>query len=79
MVASVKHIHARPVAQVRALQVLGAGMLAGLLGGIASHRLWVGICFAAFGVLVTLSAIDYRCATHPPERRQDGEPLPRPR
>jgi hypothetical protein len=62
MVAEVKHLPARSVAQARALQVLGAGALAGVLGGVASHKVWMGICFAAGGVLVTLCAIDYRCA-----------------
>jgi hypothetical protein len=62
MVAHVKQLEARSVAHIRALQVLGAGMLSGVLGGVASHKLWMGICFAAGGVLVTLSAIDYRCA-----------------
>jgi hypothetical protein len=62
MVAEVKHIQARSVAQLHALQVLGAGVLAGVLGGFASQKLWMGVCFAAGGVLVTLSAIDYRCA-----------------
>jgi len=62
MVAQLKEIQARSVAQVRALQVLGAGVLAGVLGGFASHKVWMGVCFAAGGVLVTLSAIDYRCA-----------------
>jgi hypothetical protein len=62
MVAELKHIQARSVAFTRAFQVLGAGVLAGLLGGVASQKLWMGVCFAAGGVLVTLSAIDYRCA-----------------
>jgi hypothetical protein len=62
MVAEVKHIQARSVAQLHALQVLVAGVLAGVLGGFASQKLWMGVCFAAGGVLVTLSAIDYRCA-----------------
>jgi hypothetical protein len=63
MVAEVKTLQTtRSVAQVRALQVLGAGVVAGLLAGFASHKLWMGVCFAAGGVLVTLSAIDYRCA-----------------
>ena len=61
MVAQVKQLEARSVAHIRALQVLGAGMVSGVLGGVASQRLWMGICFAAGGVLVTLSAIDYRC------------------
>jgi len=58
----------------RALQVLGAGLLAGLLGGIASHKFWMGVCFAAGGILVTLSAIDYKCAAlaaHQPRKQQD--------
>ena len=59
---AVKQLQARSVAQMRALQVLGAGALAGVLGGVASHKLWMGICVAAGGVLVTLCAIDYRCA-----------------
>jgi uncharacterized membrane protein YebE (DUF533 family) len=62
MVSEAKTFQARSVAQTRALQVLGAGALAGLLGGVASGKLWMGVCFAAGGVLVTLSAIDYRCA-----------------
>ncbi len=62
MVAELKHVQARSVGQTRALQVLSAGVLAGLLGGVASHKLWMGVCFAAGAVLVTLSAIDYRCA-----------------
>lgn len=62
MVAQVKQLHARSVAQVRAFQVLGAGALAGVLGGVASHKLWMGVCFAAGGVLVTLCAIDHHCA-----------------
>jgi hypothetical protein len=64
MIAQVKQLQARSVAHVRALQVLGAGVLAGVLGGVASQKLWMGVCFAAGGVLVTLSAIDYRCAAH---------------
>jgi hypothetical protein len=68
----VKVIQPTSVAQTRALQVLGAGLLAGVLGGLASHRLWMGVIFAAGGVLVTLTAIDYRCAAlgshdHPPK------------
>ena len=55
-------MQARSVAQARALQVLGAGMLAGVLAGVASGKVWMGICFAAGAILVTLSAIDYRCA-----------------
>jgi len=83
MVAEVKHIQARSVAQARALQVLGAGVLAGLLGGVASQKLWMGVCFAAGGVLVTLSAIDYRCAAlaSPSDKkdREDREqPIPPP-
>ena len=62
MVAQVKRLEARSVAHVRALQVLGAGALAGVLGGVASHKLWMGVCFAAGGVLVTLTGIDFRCA-----------------
>jgi hypothetical protein len=62
MVAHVKRLEARPVAHVRALQVLGAGALAGVLGGVASHKLWMGVCFAAGGVLITLTGIDFRCA-----------------
>ena len=58
----VKPLHALSVAQARAFQVLGAGLVAGVLGGVASHKLWMGVCFAAGGVLVTLTAIDYRCA-----------------
>jgi hypothetical protein len=59
---AVKQLQARSVAQMRAFQVLGAGALAGVLGGVASHKVWMGVCFAAGGVLVTLCAIDYRCA-----------------
>lgn len=59
----VKVIHPTSVGQTRALQVLGAGLLSGVLGGLASHRLWMGVIFAAGGILVTLTAIDYRCAT----------------
>ncbi len=62
MVAQVKQLEARPCAHVRALQVLGAGALAGVLGGVASHKLWMGVCFAAGGVLITLTGIDFRCA-----------------
>jgi hypothetical protein len=62
MVEEAKDVQARSVAATRALQVLGAGALAGVLAGVASQKLWMGICFAAGGVLVTLSAIDYRCA-----------------
>jgi hypothetical protein len=75
MVAEVKPLHARSVAQVRALQVLGAGALAGVLGGVASQKLWMGVCFAAGGVLITLSAIDYRCAalaSHFGEKKRDN-------
>jgi hypothetical protein len=74
MVAQVKQLQARSVAQVRALQVLGAGVLAGVLGGVASQKLWMGVCFAAGGVLVTLSAIDYRCAAlGTPHGQQDRD------
>lgn len=62
MVAELKAASARSVAYTRALQVLGSAVLAGFLGGVASHKLWMGVCFAAGAVLVTLSAIDYRCA-----------------
>ena len=62
MVAQMKQLEARSVAHVRALQVLGAGALAGVLAGVASHKLWMGVCFAAGGVLVTLTGIDFHCA-----------------
>jgi hypothetical protein len=74
MVAQTKDVPARSVAAMRALQVLGAGALAGVLAGVASEKLWMGICFAAGGVLVTLSAIDYRCAALAgPYREKDSE------
>ena len=38
----VKVIQPMSVGQTRALQVLGAGLLAGVLGGLASHRVWMG-------------------------------------
>ena len=68
----VKVIHPMSVGQTRALQVLGAGLLSGVLAGLASHRLWMGVIFGAGGILVTLTAIDYRCAAlaahdHPPK------------
>lgn len=72
MVSEAKSFQARSVAQTRALQVLGAGAVAGLLGGVASGKLWMGVCFAAGGVLVTLSAIDYRCAAlAAPEKKRE--------
>jgi hypothetical protein len=44
------------------LQVFGSGTAAGLLGGIASHTVWVGLCFGMAGVLAALTFMDCRCA-----------------
>jgi hypothetical protein len=47
---------------LKGLQVLGSGGLAGVLGGIASHTVWVGLCFAVAGALAALTFMDCRCA-----------------
>jgi hypothetical protein len=44
------------------LQVFGSGTAAGLLGGVASHTVWVGICFGMAGILAALTFMDCRCA-----------------
>jgi hypothetical protein len=73
-----KRIQPLSVGLSRAFQVLGAGLIAGVLGGVASHKLWMGVCFAAGGVLVTLTAIDYRCAAlAAPHHDKDREQLTR--
>ncbi len=47
---------------VKSLQVLGSGGVAGVLGGVASHTAWVGLCFGVAGVLAALTFMDCRCA-----------------
>jgi len=47
---------------LKSLQVLGSGSVAGVLGGYASHTVWVGLCFGVAGVLAALTFMDCRCA-----------------
>jgi hypothetical protein len=47
---------------LKLVQVLGSGTVAGILGGFASHAVWVGICFGMAGILAALTFMDCRCA-----------------
>lgn len=47
---------------LKSLQVLGSGSVAGVLGGFASHTVWVGLCFGVAGSLAALTFMDCRCA-----------------
>jgi hypothetical protein len=51
-----------PGIALKLLQVLGSGTVAGVLGGMASHAVWVGICFGMAGILAALTFMDCRCA-----------------
>jgi hypothetical protein len=60
---------------LKSLQVLGSGGVAGVLGGVASHTVWVGICFGLAGVLAALTFMDCRCAcVKPGSDCDDGQP-----
>ena len=60
-------------AWLKALQIVGSGAVAGVLGGIASQTVWVGACFAAAGVLAALTFMDCRCACVKPGADCQGE------
>jgi hypothetical protein len=49
-------------AALKIVQIAGSGTVAGVLGGMASHAVWVGICFGMAGVLAALTFMDCRCA-----------------
>jgi hypothetical protein len=49
-------------AALKLLQILGSGTVAGVLGGMASQAVWVGLCFGMAGVLAALTFMDCRCA-----------------
>ena len=58
---------------LKSFQVLGSGGVAGVLGGVASHTVWVGICFGIAGVLAALTFMDCRCACVKPGSDCDEE------
>ncbi len=60
---------------LKILQVLGSGGVAGVLGGVASHTAWVGVCFGLAGVLAALTFMDCRCACVKPGSDCDESPV----
>ena len=59
---------------LKSFQVLGSGSVAGVLGGYASHTVWVGLCFGVAGILAALTFMDCRCACVKPGTDLEKQP-----